>query len=104
MKRCSDFKIICVSIDQPDGESHSFQIVKSLLNEELEDIIRMMSKQAVDLDEAGITALNSAERRYRKAYKVAMRWIKNYTELNFRSLGSYTRDELNDIAARDDAF
>ena len=29
--------------------------------------------------------------RYRKALQIAMRWIKNYTDLDFRSLGSYTR-------------
>ena len=27
-----------------------------------------------------------------------MRWIKNYTELDFRSLGSYTRADLDRIA------
>ncbi len=90
--------------DTETGESHNFRVVKSLLNEELEDILKMMSEQVGDLDEAGITALNLAEERYRKAYKVALQWIKNYTELNFRSLGSYTRDELNSIAAKDDAF
>ena len=90
--------------DTETGESHNFRVVKSILNEELEDILKMMSEQVGDLDEAGITALNLAEERYRKAYKGALQWIKNYTELNFRSLGSYTRDELNSIAAKDDAF
>jgi hypothetical protein len=33
-----------------------------------------------------------------------MRWIKNYTELDFRSLGSYTRRELDAIAAAPEAF
>ena len=33
-----------------------------------------------------------------------MQWIKNYTEFNFRSLGSYTRKELNDIANSSDAL
>jgi len=33
-----------------------------------------------------------------------MRWIKNYTELNFRSLGAYSRAELDRIAAAPDAF
>jgi hypothetical protein len=36
--------------------------------------------------------------------KIAMRWIKNYTELNFRSLGSYTIADLEAIAAADEAF
>jgi hypothetical protein len=45
-----------------------------------------------------------AEARYGKAVKVAMRWIKNYTDLDFRSLGSYTHADLERIAAAPDAF
>jgi hypothetical protein len=33
-----------------------------------------------------------------------MRWIRNYTELNFRSLGSYRHADLEAIAAAPDAF
>jgi hypothetical protein len=36
--------------------------------------------------------------------KIAMQWIKNYTELNFRSLGSYTIADLEAIAAAAEAF
>lgn len=32
-----------------------------------------------------------------------MRWIRNYTELDFRSLGSYTRADLDRIAESPDA-
>jgi hypothetical protein len=42
--------------------------------------------------------------RYRKAMKIAMRWIKNYTDLDFRSLGSYTHADLERIASLPDAF
>jgi malate synthase len=70
---------------------HDFQLVKRLLHEEAEDIVARL-KDA------------QAEARYRKAAKIAMRWIKNYTELNFRSLGSYTRADLDAIAAAKDAF
>ena len=44
------------------------------------------------------------EIRYKKSYKIAMHWIKNYTDLNFRSLGSYTRSQLEEIAAAPEAF
>jgi len=71
---------------------HDFALVKRLLQEEAEDILRV-SKPGPD-----------ATQRYRKAVKIAMRWIKNYTELDFRSLGSYTRAELEAIAAAPDAF
>ena len=42
--------------------------------------------------------------RYRDALKVALRWIKNYVELDFRSLATYTRDDLARIASSRDAF
>ena len=65
-------------------------MVKRLLGEELEDILRRRPADAAE--------------RYRKSVKIAMRWIKNYTDLDFRSLGSYTRADLDRIAAEPDAF
>jgi hypothetical protein len=55
-------------------------------------------------DPTAEAARTAAERRYRKSVKIAMRWIRNYTELDFRSLGSYTRADLERIAAEPDAF
>jgi malate synthase len=75
----------------PDA-THDFAVVKRLLAEELEDILRRRPKDPV------------MHERYRKAMKIAMRWIKNYTDLDFRSLGSYTRRELDAIASAADAF
>src|SRR5882762_9442386 len=46
----------------------------------------------------------ATQERYRKAVKIAMRWIKNYIDLDFRSLGSYTRADLDRIAREPDAF
>jgi len=71
---------------------HDFLLVKRLLQEELEDILSRRPNDA------------ATQERYRKATKIAMRWIKNYTELNFRSLGSYTIADLEAIAAADEAF
>lgn len=79
------------------GQRHDFALVKRLLQEEREDIIAR-------LPDPGSTSHRQAVGRYRKAYTIALRWIKNYTELDFRSLGSYTRDELEAIAASDEAF
>jgi malate synthase len=73
------------------GTAHDFALVKKLLNEELADILTR--RQGAETQE-----------RYRKALKIAMRWIKNYTDLDFRSLGSYTRADLDAIAAAPDAF
>jgi len=75
------------------SQVHDFPMVKRLLKEEVQDILYLSGKKDV---ETGV--------RYRKAVKIAMRWIKNYTELDFRSLGSYTHADLEHIAAAPDAF
>jgi malate synthase len=72
--------------------AHDFALVKKLLQEELEDILSRRPRSP------------EVETRYRQAMKVGMRWVKNYTELNFRSLGSYTRAELDAVARAPDAF
>ena len=90
--------------DAETGRAHDFALVKGLLQDEAEDILRLLRDEAGELDEAGLRALAAAETRYRKAVKIAMRWVKSYTELDFRSLGSYTRADLEVIAASGDAF
>ncbi len=80
------------------GRAHDFPLVKRLLQEETKDILQRLR------DTVSGEAYMQAEARYNQAYKIALRWIKNYTELNFRSLGSYTRNDLEAIAAAEDAF
>jgi len=77
-----------------DGPSatHDFVLVKRLLQEELNDVLARRPKDA------------ATQERYRAATKIAMRWIKNYTDLDFRSLGSYTRADLERIAREPEAF
>ncbi|HEU4366995.1 MAG TPA: hypothetical protein VFV05_02070 [Methylomirabilota bacterium] len=72
--------------------THDFALVKRLLNEELHDILGRRPADA------------AMQERYRKSVKIALRWIQNYTDLDFRSLGSYPRRELEAIAAAPDAF
>src|SRR2546422_4522907 len=84
-------RIIHRARDTGTGRPHDEVLVKRLLGEELADILAR--RQGAETHE-----------RYRKAVKIAMRWIKNYTELNFRSLGAYTRAELDGIAAAPDSF
>ena len=79
------------------GQAHDFALVKSILREELADILRLR-KDALGSEDG------AAAERYEKASKIAAHWIKNYTELDFRSLGSYTRADLEAIAAAEDAF
>ena len=84
------------------GQPHDFVLVKGLLNGEAEDILaRLKAEEGYRMDQAAYAV---AEKGYRKAVKIAMRWIKNYTELNYRSLGSYTRKDLDAIAEEGDAF
>jgi malate synthase len=78
--------------DAPGGVTHDRAVVKRLLQEELEDILGRRPMRA------------EVETRYRDAMKIGMRWVRNYTELNFRSLGSYTRAELDAIARAPDAL
>ena len=84
--------------------THDFALVKTLLREETDDIVSRMHKTVKAGDARGEAAAKAAEERYRKALKIAMRWIKNYTDLDFRSLGSYTRSDLDRIASAPDAF
>ena len=90
--------------DTETGQVHDFGLIKTLLQEEAEDIIRLLKTETSDLDQTEQVALAATRTRYLKAVKIAMRWIKNYTEFDFRSLGSYTRADLEIIAAREDAF
>ena len=72
--------------------THDFALVKRLLQEEMDDIL---SKRPAD---------PAMQTRYRKSLKISMRWIKNYTDLDFRSLATYTRPQLDAIAAAADSF
>lgn len=80
--------------------THDAALVKRLLGEECEDIVKRAREAATD-DPARAAA---AEDRYRRAVKIAQRWVKNYVELDFRSLGSYARADLDRIAADPDAL
>jgi malate synthase len=72
---------------------HDAALVKRLLQEECDDILAQMKNRDPE-----------AEARYRKAVKIAQRWIKNYLDLDYRSLGSYTRADLERIAREADAL
>jgi malate synthase len=75
---------------------HGSDVVKRLLEEERDDIVAQLHARSAHSD--------AATERYGKATRIALRWVKNYTELDFRSLGSYTHDQLDEIAAAPEAF
>ena len=97
-------RILHSSRDFETGKQHDFALVKGLLQSELDDILGRRRAEAEDAGAEALAEFPSAEERYRKAVKIAMRWIKNYTEFDFRSLGSYTPADLEAIASADDAF
>jgi malate synthase len=90
-------RIIHAAKDDATGAVHDFATVKRVLLAEEENIVGL-------LEIADSAAHNAAKARYRQATKVSMQWIKNYSEFNFRSLGSYTRDDLVAIANAPDAI
>ncbi len=82
----------CVQATEGPGDAHDFALVKRLLREEADDILRLTRPDS------------AATERYRKAVKIAMRWIRNYVELDFRSLATYSHADLERIAVAPDAF
>lgn len=96
-------RIIHGAKDADTGEVQDFALIKRLLGEELADIGDRRRAEA-PADEDSQKAADEMVQRYHKACKVAMQWIKNYTEYDFRSLGSYTHADLEAIAEAPDAF
>ena len=96
-------RIIHGAKDADTGEVQDFALVKRLLEEELSDIIERRRAEAPDAAGSQVAVEEQIE-RYEKATKVATQWIKNYTEYDFRSLGSYTHEDLEAIAEAPNAF
>tara|TARA_S200000501_G_scaffold62758_1_gene53525 strand:+ start:6663 stop:8327 length:1665 start_codon:yes stop_codon:yes gene_type:complete len=87
-------RIVHKSFSEDTEEEHTFKLVKEIINDETKDIINLLGDDATD----------DQKSNYEKSSKIAMQWIKNYTDYEFRSLGSYTRDDLEKIASSPDAF
>ena len=94
-------RLIHAAPDAETGEVHTLEVVKRILLGEEEDVLARLGEDASDVDDH---TREETAARYRAATKVVMQWIKNYTEFDFRSLGSYTRDDLAAIAAAPDAI
>jgi malate synthase len=87
-------RLLHQSLCEDTGRRHSPAMVKEILGAECADILARLG----DLSEPELRA------RYQYSYGIAMRWIRNYTELDFRSLGSYSRTELEAIGREPDAL
>ena len=93
-------RIIHAAKDDDSGEIHDTALVKRVLLGEEQDIVDRLANAA----DSSAGSLDAARARYRQATKITMRWVKNYTEFDYRSLGSYTREELAAIAEAADAI
>ena len=89
--------------DADSADIHTFGLVKQLLKGEVEDIVE---RRAIEMSRSGIkpSGINEMSTRYQKAFKISLQWINNYVNLNFRSLGSYTRKDLDLITEKEEAF
>ncbi len=92
-------RIIHSAKDADSGDVHSLALAKRIFLSD-EEIVKLCGEGA----SADGGSRDETVRRYCGATKVSMQWIENYTEFDFRSLGSYTRDDRAAIAAADDAF
>ena len=82
-----------------EGIKHDEKLVHKILSEELEDILKLRKTQITDS-----TQYSKVADFYKKAFKISQRWIRNYVDLNFASLGSYTRQQLLQIGNEEDAL
>jgi hypothetical protein len=85
-------------VKSKEGVVHDAPLVRKILADELIDILSMRQKEMNTSDFAKVEA------RYRQAFKVSQRWIANYVNLDFRSLGSYSHSQLEKIAQEPDAL
>src|SRR5262249_28064748 len=63
-------RLIHAARDAETNRAHDFGLVKQLLQEQLGSILDLLGNERDD----------ATETRYRKAYRIALRWIRNYTE------------------------
>ena len=87
-------RVVHSSVGEDTEQVHDLDLVKGIVTAEGEDIIRLL----------GTGASQAQVQQYQDSVKIALRWIKNYTEFDFRSLGSYSRPQLSAIASEPDAF
>ena len=83
------------------NEVHDFKMVKRILSEENDDILRIKSEDYQDLESEEFQKISNG---YKKALKIAMLWTKNYSDYNFRSLGSYSHSDFDKISKEPDVF
>ena len=69
-------RIIHSAADTGTGTEHDFALVRRLFLDEVDDILRLLSKEVEEGNEAHQRLYEAADVRYRKAGKLGMRWVK----------------------------
>ena len=83
-------RIIHNIISEDSGETHNMEYIQSLIDSETEAILKIRKEQSPN-------EFSSIQEKYNQSSKITYKWIKNYTELNFKSLGSYSKKQLLDM-------
>ncbi len=65
------------------GRVHDARLVRKLADAELHDVLRLRTGASAD-----------ARRRYEEAQGIALAWVRRMADFDFRSLGSFSREEL----------
>ncbi|MDA1256903.1 MAG: hypothetical protein O3C10_03550 [Chloroflexi bacterium] len=87
-------RVVHGAVCEDTERKHDLALVKELTRAEGADIIERLGDSANDVTRA----------RYGESEQISLGWIKRYTEFDFRSLGSYTRDELHAMGTGPDPF
>ena len=83
-------RLIHGSVCEDTNVKHDFKNVRKIFDDEFEDIIRLNPNYNQEL--------------YQKARKIGIYWVQSYTEFNFDSLGSISRERLDNISNSKDKF
>ena len=80
----------------------SYKVIDNFLDKEVfENIRKIFDNEFEDIIKLNPT---SNQELYQKARKIGIYWIHSYTEFNFDSLGSISRENLDNIGNSKDKF
>ena len=97
-------RIIHGVVTEDTEQKHDLSLAKRVLEEELDDILKYRKEEVAAGKSPASADYSEQEARYRDAFKVSLRWIKNYVEWDFRSLGTYTSADFDRITKEANAF
>lgn len=87
-------RVVHSAVCEDTESNHDLAFVKALVRSEGADIIKRLGDDTDSVMAA----------RYKESEQIALAWIRRYTEFDFRSLGSYSREELHKQGSGPDPF